>query len=94
MSFGPFKLMSLAVYLLLWVSKDILDLVFRVKGSKANSFAGAELTKGIGHKGTEVFTTLLVAAKCYLSHFEARLFPSWLMLNCTDPFNPDHVHAD
>ena len=54
--------MSLAVYLLFQVSKDILHLVFRVKGSKANGFTGAELTKGIGHMGTEVFKTLLVAA--------------------------------
>lgn len=54
--------MSLAVCRLFQVSKDILYLVFRVKGSKANSFTGAELTKGIGYMGTEVFETLLVAA--------------------------------
>lgn len=52
--------MSLAVYLLFQVSKDILYLVFRVKRSKANSFTGVELR--VGHVGTEVFRTLLVAA--------------------------------
>lgn len=54
--------MSLALYLLFQVPKDILSLVFGVKGSAANGFTGAELTGGIGRMGTEVFKALLVAA--------------------------------